>query len=61
MSEQTGNGHGEHGGGEQQPNVLIIMVDQMRWDLLSCAGHPVCRTPVLDGHGRARRALCELL
>lgn len=48
MNEQSGNGQGEHGGVAQPPNVLIIMTDQMRWDLLSCAGHPVCRTPVLD-------------
>ena len=45
MNEQSGNGQGA---AERRPNVLIIMVDQMRWDLLSCAGHPICRTPVLD-------------
>lgn len=49
MNEQSGNGQGELGGAERQPNVLIIMTDQMRWDLLSCAGHPICQTPVLDG------------
>ncbi len=49
MSEQSGNGQVEQGGGKRQPNVLILMTDQMRWDLLSCAGHPVCRTPALDG------------
>ncbi len=48
MSEQSGNGQVEQGGGKRQPNVLILMTDQMRWDLLSCGGHPVCRTPVLD-------------
>ena len=48
MSEPSGNGQDEHGAADRQPNVLIIMTDQMRWDLLSCAGHPVCRTPVLD-------------
>lgn len=32
----------------QQLNVLFIMVDQMRADCLSCAGHPVVRTPNLD-------------
>ena len=49
MNAQSGNGQGEPGATERRPNVLIIMTDQMRWDLLSCAGHPVCRTPVLDG------------
>lgn len=29
-------------------NVLFIMVDQMRADCLSCAGHPVVETPHLD-------------
>ena len=32
----------------EKPNVLFIMVDQMRADCLSCAGHPVIRTPNLD-------------
>ncbi len=29
-------------------NVLFIMVDQLRWDHLGCAGHPFLRTPNLD-------------
>jgi arylsulfatase A-like enzyme len=29
-------------------NVLFIMCDQLRWDHLSCAGHPFLRTPNLD-------------
>jgi arylsulfatase A-like enzyme len=29
-------------------NVLFIMADQLRWDHLSCAGHPYLRTPNLD-------------
>lgn len=29
-------------------NVLFIMADQLRWDHLSCAGHPSLRTPNLD-------------
>ena len=29
-------------------NVLFIMTDQMRADCMSCAGHPVVRTPHLD-------------
>ena len=65
MSEQTGNGQGggtspvqERRSTTGSPNVLMIMTDQMRWDLLSCAGHPICKTPVLDGMAAARRALC---
>ncbi len=29
-------------------NVLFIMADQLRWDHLSCAGHPYLTTPNLD-------------
>ena len=31
-----------------RPNVLFITLDQFRGDSLSCAGHPVVRTPHLD-------------
>lgn len=30
------------------PNVLFVTLDQFRGDALSCAGHPVVRTPHLD-------------
>jgi len=33
----------------QKPNILFILTDQMRWDCLSAAGHPVVETPNLDG------------
>ncbi|MEO0938750.1 MAG: sulfatase-like hydrolase/transferase [Pseudomonadota bacterium] len=29
-------------------NVLWIMCDQLRWDYLSCAGHPTLHTPHID-------------
>ena len=29
-------------------NVLFIMADQLRWDHLSCAGHPHLSTPHID-------------
>ena len=29
------------------PNILFIIVDEMRWDAMSCAGHPIARTPHL--------------
>ena len=29
-------------------NVLFIMCDQLRWDYLSCAGHPFLKTPNID-------------
>lgn len=31
-----------------RPNVLLITLDQFRADALSCAGHPVVKTPNLD-------------
>jgi arylsulfatase A-like enzyme len=31
-----------------RPNVLLITLDQYRGDSLSCAGHPLVRTPNLD-------------
>jgi arylsulfatase A-like enzyme len=33
-------------------NVLFIMADQLRWDHLSCSGHPYLRTPNLDALAR---------
>jgi arylsulfatase A-like enzyme len=33
---------------EPRPNILFIMVDEMRWDAMSCAGHPIVKTPHLD-------------
>jgi arylsulfatase A-like enzyme len=29
-------------------NILFIMCDQLRWDYLSCAGHPRLQTPHID-------------
>ena len=29
-------------------NILFIMCDQLRWDYLSCAGHPTLATPNID-------------
>jgi len=31
-----------------QPNILMIMADQMRWDCLGCGGNEIVRTPNLD-------------
>jgi arylsulfatase A-like enzyme len=32
----------------KQPNILLIMTDQQRWDTLGCYGAPICRTPNID-------------
>lgn len=34
--------------GQAVRNVLWIMCDQLRWDYLSCYGHPRLRTPNID-------------
>jgi len=33
----------------EQPNILLITADQMRWDCMGCAGNEVIQTPNLDG------------
>ena len=32
----------------QPPNVVFILVDDLRWDELGAAGHPVVKTPNID-------------
>ena len=31
-----------------RPNILFIMVDEMKWNVMSCAGHEMVKTPNLD-------------
>jgi N-acetylglucosamine-6-sulfatase len=31
-----------------KPNIIFILVDDLRWDEMGCAGHPVLRTPHID-------------
>ena len=31
-----------------RPNILLIFLDQLRYDVLGCHGHATCRTPALD-------------
>ena len=33
---------------KKSPNILFIMADQLRWDYLSCYGHPHLHTPNID-------------
>jgi arylsulfatase A-like enzyme len=33
---------------DKQPNILFILVDDQRNDVLSCAGHPIVKTPTID-------------
>ena len=33
---------------EVKPNILFFLVDDQRHDVLSCAGHPILKTPTVD-------------
>jgi arylsulfatase A-like enzyme len=35
-------------GAAERPNLLVILVDDLRWDDLGCAGHPFSKTPHID-------------
>jgi arylsulfatase A-like enzyme len=47
---------------EQRPNIVFILVDDLRWDELGCTGHPFVRTPHIDRIAREgarfRNAFC---
>lgn len=32
----------------RRPNIVLVLVDDLRWDALGCAGHPWVKTPHLD-------------
>src|SRR5262249_52298404 len=31
-----------------RPNIVFILIDDLRWDELGCAGHPYLQTPNID-------------
>src|SRR5262245_5167766 len=31
-----------------RPNVVLILMDDLRWDELGCTGHPFVKTPHID-------------
>jgi len=31
-----------------KPNIVFILADDMRWDMMGCAGNPIIKTPNLD-------------
>ncbi len=39
---------GAQGAQRRQPNILLLFVDQMRFDAMGCAGNTVVQTPSLD-------------
>ena len=36
---------------QERPNIVFVLLDQMRWDCLSIVGHPVVETPNIDQLG----------
>ncbi len=45
-----------------RPNLVVVLVDDLRWDELGCTGHPFVRTPHIDRiayeGSRFRNAFC---
>ena len=35
-----------------KPNIIFVLVDDLRWDDLGCAGHPFSQTPHIDSVAR---------
>src|SRR5262245_22693826 len=35
-----------------RPNIIVILIDDLRWDELGCTGHPFLKTPNIDRIGR---------
>ena len=53
---------GVSGEAASPPNVVVVLVDDLRWDEIGCAGHPFARTPHIDRiayeGARFRNAFC---
>jgi len=32
----------------QRPNIVFVLIDDLRWDALGCTGHPFAKTPHID-------------
>ena len=41
-------GCGREAAPPRRPNVVFILTDDQRWDTMSCAGHPLLKTPHMD-------------
>ncbi len=48
LPAQGRNQTGRKAMSQPRPNIVFILVDDLRWDELSCVGHPVVRTPNID-------------
>lgn len=47
----------------EHPNIVVVLVDDLRWDEIGCMGHPFVRTPHIDRIAREgarfRNAFCS--
>lgn len=47
---------------DSRPNIVVVLVDDLRWDDVGCSGHPFVRTPHIDRIAREgvrfRNAFC---
>src|SRR5687768_3341404 len=41
-----------HAQAGDRPNIVFILIDDLRWDALSCTGHPFAKTPNIDRIGK---------
>ena len=41
-------GFSQEPGSAERPNIIVMLCDDIRWDALSCAGHPHLKTPNID-------------
>ena len=52
----------DDGEAKRRPNIVVVLVDDLRWDDIGCAGHPFVRTPNIDRlaneGARFRNAFC---
>ena len=42
-----------------RPNIVFILIDDLRWDELGFAGHPFVKTPNIDRIGKRRRDVSQ--
>ncbi len=59
---QTQSAEAETRLNDARPNIVVVLVDDLRWDEIGCAGHPFVQTPNIDrlaAEGvRFRNAFC---
>jgi N-acetylglucosamine-6-sulfatase len=48
LASQSCGGGTDRDGATRPPNVVVILVDDLRWDDIGIAGHPFAETPAID-------------